>query len=78
MFSQSRLSPAEEVIERILELSAEAQIKRRQIREDSPTFHNLTGAIRAYGKALDLLADDQVLFGQYDPTSCAGTPTRII
>ncbi len=39
-------------IERILELSAEAQIKRREAAEDSPAFHNLTGAIVAYGKAL--------------------------
>ena len=44
------------VIERILELSAEAQIKRRVAAEDSPKFHNLTGAIVAYGKALDLLS----------------------
>jgi hypothetical protein len=43
-------------IERILELSAEAQIKRREAAEDSPRFHNLTGAIVAYGKALDLLS----------------------
>ena len=43
-------------IERILELSAEAQIKRREAAEDSPKFHNLTGAIAAYGKALDLLS----------------------
>ncbi len=44
------------VIERILELSAEAQIKRREAAEDSPRFHNLSGAIVAYGKALDLLS----------------------
>jgi hypothetical protein len=43
-------------IERILELSAEAQIKRREAAEDSPAFRNLTGAIVAYGKALGLLA----------------------
>jgi hypothetical protein len=43
-------------IERILELSAEAQTKRREANEDSPAFHNLTGAIVAYGKALDLLS----------------------
>ena len=43
-------------IERILELSAEAQIKRREAAEDSPAFHSLTGAITAYGKALDLLS----------------------
>jgi hypothetical protein len=43
-------------IERILELSAEAQVKRRQAAENSPAFHNLTGAILAYGKALGLLS----------------------
>jgi hypothetical protein len=43
-------------IERILELSADAQMKRREAAEDSPAFHNLTGAIAAYGKALDLLS----------------------
>jgi hypothetical protein len=43
-------------IDRILELSAEAQMKRREAAEDSPAFHNLTGAIAAYGKALDLLS----------------------
>jgi hypothetical protein len=43
-------------IERILELSAEAQIKRREATKDSPAFHNLSGAIVAYGKALGLLS----------------------
>jgi hypothetical protein len=43
-------------IERILELSAEAQIQRREAAKDSPAFHNLTGAIVAYGKALGLLS----------------------
>ena len=43
-------------IERILELSADAHIKRREAAKDSPMFHNLTGAIAAYGKALALFA----------------------
>jgi hypothetical protein len=43
-------------IERILELSAEAQVKRREAAENSSAFHNLTGAILAYGKALGLLS----------------------
>jgi hypothetical protein len=43
-------------IERILELSADAQINRRGAAKDSPMFHNLTGAIAAYGKALALFA----------------------
>jgi len=42
-------------IERVLELSADAQITRRQTPKNSPTFHSLTGAIAAYGKALALL-----------------------
>jgi len=40
---------------RILELSAEAQANRRETAENSPEFHKLTGAVLAYGKALDLL-----------------------
>ena len=47
---------ANKVIERILELSADAHIQRRGTAKDSPAFHKLTGAIAAYGKALALLA----------------------
>ena len=46
---------ANKVIERILELSADAHIQRRGTAKDSPEFHKLTGAIAAYGKALALL-----------------------
>jgi hypothetical protein len=46
---------ADRVIERILELSADAQIERRGTIKGSPEFHNLAGAITAYGKALSLL-----------------------
>ena len=46
---------ANEVIEQILELSADAQIVRRGTVKDSPAFHALTGTIIAYGKALGLL-----------------------
>lgn len=46
---------ANEVLERILELSADAHVQRRGVAEDSPAFHNLTGAIAAYGKVLALL-----------------------
>ena len=42
-------------IERVLELSADAQITRREVAKDSSAFHNLTGAIAAYGKVLALL-----------------------
>ena len=46
---------ANRVIDRILELSADAQIRRRETAKGSPEFHKLTGAIAAYGKALALL-----------------------
>ena len=46
---------ASEVIKLILDLSADAQIGRRRAAKDTPAFHNLTGAIAAYGKALALL-----------------------
>jgi hypothetical protein len=38
---------AGQAIERVLELSADAQITRRQTPKDSPEFHSLTGAIAA-------------------------------
>jgi hypothetical protein len=59
-------------IERILELSADAHIQRRGTVIGSPEFHNLTGAIAAYGKALELLTALQqweefyALISQYD------------
>ena len=46
---------ANEVIERILELSADAHIQRREVSQDSPAFQSLTGAITAYGRVLALL-----------------------
>ena len=46
---------ADQAIERVLELSADAQITRRKTPEDSPAFHSLTGAITAYAKALAIL-----------------------
>jgi hypothetical protein len=38
---------ANKAIERILELSADAHIRRRGTVKDSPEFHMLTGAIAA-------------------------------
>src|SRR5260221_9968541 len=55
MMKKLTLSLADEAIERILELSADAQITRRMTSKNSPAFHNLTGAITAYGKTLALL-----------------------
>jgi hypothetical protein len=46
---------ADDAIDRILELSAEAHTKKRQAAENSTAFHKLTGAVLAYGQALDLL-----------------------
>ena len=46
---------AGQAIERILELSADAQIARRLMAKDSAAYHTLSGAIAAYGKALALL-----------------------
>ena len=48
------MSP-DKTIQRILELSADAQIARRSVPKDSPAFHALTGAIAAYGTVLTLL-----------------------
>jgi hypothetical protein len=42
-------------IQRVLELSADAQITRRKTPKDSQAFHRLTGAIAAYGEALAIL-----------------------
>ena len=46
---------ANRAIQQILELSADAHIRRRGTIQDSREFHKLTGAIAAYGKALALL-----------------------
>ena len=51
----SSLGHAGQAIERVLELSADAQITRRKTPKDSPAFHSLTGAIAAYGKTLAIL-----------------------
>jgi hypothetical protein len=63
-------------IERIFELSADAHIRRRGTVKDSPEFHNLTGAIAAYGKALALLTALQhreefhAMIDQHDVPGC--------
>jgi hypothetical protein len=59
--TKADLGLANKGIERILELSADAHIRRRGTVKDSPEFHNLTGAIAAYGKALELLTALQQL-----------------
>jgi hypothetical protein len=58
---KANLGLANRGIERVLELSADAHIRRRGTVKDSPEFHNLTGAIAAYGQALSLLTALQQL-----------------
>jgi len=44
---KSSSGQADQAIERVLELSADAQITRRKTPKDSPAFYSLTGAITA-------------------------------
>ena len=73
---KANLGLANTGIERILELSADAHIQRRGTVKDSPEFHNLTGAIAAYGKALALLTALQqreefyAMIGHHDVPGC--------
>jgi hypothetical protein len=70
-------SSAGQAMERILELSADAQIARRITDKDSPEFHNLTGAISAYGKALAVVTaiqqreDVYAIIGERELSECA-------
>jgi hypothetical protein len=73
---ESNSGYARQAIERIIELSADAHIARRMTAEDSPSFHNLTGAISAYGKALALLTalqrreESYTIAGQCEFSEC--------
>jgi hypothetical protein len=77
MMKKLTLSLANEAIERILELSADTQITRRMTAKDSPAFHNLTGVIAAYGKALALFTALQqreefyAITGECELSNCA-------
>jgi hypothetical protein len=64
-------------IERILELSADAHIRRRGTVKGSQEFHNLTGAITAYGKALELLTALQQLEEFYAMTGWHDLPAAL-
>jgi hypothetical protein len=48
-------SLVDRAVERILELSAELQIRRRAVRHGSPAFHGFSVAIAAYGDVLEVL-----------------------
>jgi hypothetical protein len=68
---------ANKVIDQILELSADAQIRRRETLKGSPEYQKLTAAIVAYGKALALLTALQqreeffAMIGQFDVSARA-------
>jgi hypothetical protein len=64
-------------IERILELSADAHIRRRGTVKGSPEFHNLTGAIAAYGKALEVLTELQQWEEFYAMIAQHGVPAGV-
>jgi hypothetical protein len=67
---KANLGLASKGIERILELSADAHVRRRGTVPDSAEYHHLTGAIAAYGKTLALLTAMQELeecYGMIDP-----------
>jgi hypothetical protein len=55
MMKKLSFGPVNKAIERILELSADAQIRRREIAKDSPVYNTLAETIAAYGKVLMLL-----------------------
>jgi hypothetical protein len=55
MMKKLSFGPVDKAIERILELSADAQIRRREIAKDSLAYDTLAEAIAAYGKVLMLL-----------------------
>jgi hypothetical protein len=55
MMRKLRSGPVDKAIERILELSADAQIRRRGIVRNSVAYYTLIETIAAYGKALALL-----------------------
>lgn len=55
MMKKLSSGPVDEAIQRILDLSAEAQIRRREMVMYSVAYSTLTQRIAAYGKALTLL-----------------------
>jgi|GEM_PF-5150559 len=68
---------AESFMGQILELSAQAQIERRNMEKSSAAYEKTSGAILAYGNVLALLTalraleDIEVTLGQTDIRDCA-------
>ena len=73
---------ADTAIDRILELSVDAHIRRRGTVRDSAKLHNPTGAIVAYGKVLAVLTALQqreefhATIGQHDVPGCVAGVSR--
>lgn len=63
-----------EFIEQILDLSADAHVRRRMAVKDSPEFHNLTGAIAAYGTILAFFTTLQRVQGFFAKAEEEGLP----
>jgi hypothetical protein len=67
---------ADTAIDRIVELSVDAHIRRRGTVRDSAKFHNLTGAIVAYGKVLAVLTalkqreEFRAIIAEHDVPGC--------
>jgi hypothetical protein len=81
MMTNPAFPRTESVIDEILELSADAQIKRREAAPASVTFHHLTGAILAYGKVLraltkatEDLTEEYLVIKPMQSAVAAGTP----
>lgn len=53
------LTLADQAVQRILELSADLQIKRRATDGGSPAFRDLSDEIAAYGQVLEVLITRQ-------------------
>jgi len=75
---KSSSGQADQAIERVLKLSADAHITRRKTPKDSPAFHSLTGAIAAYGKALAILTALQQREEFYSIIAQCEVPERIV
>lgn len=79
---RTKSSFAEPFMEQILDLSAEAQIKRRRVEKTSAAFEKLSGAIVAYGNVLALLTTFRelealdALPSQWDLRDCVAAVTH--
>ena len=67
------LSVSDEVIQRILELSADFQIKRRATTKYSLEFYDYSVAIAAFGKVLEALTNGQPQEEQFPTAALFGS-----